>query len=271
MTEERWLLIGTDARFKKLAVQLSKPHRTVLYKYSDEWNDELLKLSTKLQPNRIVLPIHPLKWTADMKSFLQVAEQATLFVGRTTADFKQQLSTAKTISYLQDEQFIWQNAKLTAEGMLRAFYDHEQKSMDKQQIVITGFGRVAKMTAALFRELGATIHVLARSETQIYEAEAYGYKASFLAPDAFEGELHYVINTVPVKWLTTAFSDKLSSATTLFELASAPGCLSFEEQPDFDYIQLPGLPGKYFPQDAAELLIQTIELYNEKLKEEHHA
>ncbi|MFF3100488.1 NAD(P)-dependent oxidoreductase [Viridibacillus arvi] len=271
MTEERWLLIGTDARFKKLAVQLSKPNRTVVYKYTDEWNEELLMLSKKLQPNRIVLPIHPPKWSSDMNSFFSVAENAMLFVGRTTPEFKQQLSTTKTVYYLEDEQFIWQNAKLTAEGMLRSFYDHEQRSMDGQHLIITGFGRVAKMTAALCRDLGATIHVMARSATQIYEAEAFGYKASVLAPEAFESKSDYIINTIPVKWLTNAFSEKLQSSTTVFDLASAPGCLAFEEQPDFDYIQLPALPGKFFPQDAADLLIQTIELHNAKYKEGHHA
>ncbi len=81
---------------------------------------------------------------------------------------------------MQQESFIWQNARLTAEGFIATFYGLEQKCIYGQNFTIAGFGRIAKMLASLLVKMGANVHIVARSVVQVSEAKAYGYKATNL-------------------------------------------------------------------------------------------
>ena len=58
---------------------------------------------------------------------------------------------------------------------------------------------------------------------------------------------------------------QLNEEIKIFDVASAPGCLNIES--DLNYRLLPALPGKYFPQDAADLLAQVIVRKNTELRE----
>ncbi|UZN00424.1 hypothetical protein OL548_12895 [Lysinibacillus sp. MHQ-1] len=58
---KKWLVIGEDSRLKELATMLRSPSRTVFYKRTTVWNEELNKLVLEFQPNKIILPILPLK------------------------------------------------------------------------------------------------------------------------------------------------------------------------------------------------------------------
>lgn len=55
MENEKWLVIGEDSRLKELATMLRSSSRTVFYKRTSVWNEELNKLVLEFQPNKIVL------------------------------------------------------------------------------------------------------------------------------------------------------------------------------------------------------------------------
>ena len=56
MSTESWLILGKDLRFKELALQLSLDFNNVIYKYTDQWNDEIQQIIMTERPERIVLP-----------------------------------------------------------------------------------------------------------------------------------------------------------------------------------------------------------------------
>ena len=183
MSTESWLILGKDLRFKELALQLSLDFENVIYKYTDNWNDEIQQIITNERPQRIVLPIHAVE--LPRFAFESLPKETAVFVGKSNQSLQQELrylENNRVIYYLQDESYIWLNARLTSEGMLCAFYELESASVYGKSFYVTGFGRVAKMLAFMLNRLGANVHILARSESQIQEAIAYGYVASQLTP-----------------------------------------------------------------------------------------
>jgi len=250
MEFEKWLIIGTDARLKSLAKKLSIGNRTVYYKSETVWSEELNLTAFNFQPDVVVLPIHPLP--------IQVAavlglSNAKIFAGKLSEEWKEILKNHDIHYYLQDESFIWKNAQLTAEGFVSFFYNTKQAVYGKK-FIITGFGRVAKMLAHVLKNIGGDVAIAVRSHVQLNEAKAFRYEAVYLDEvDQVKGD--YFINTIPAKW----FDEKFNSAIEMpiYDLASSPGCLQ-DDVKRSNYELLPALPGKYFPQDAAHVLYESI-------------
>lgn len=250
MSNEKWLVVGTDARLKKLAKKLTNPERTVYYKSKTSWDQELNNIALQLQPDYIVLPIHPL--TIDVPAVLGISK-AIIFSGKVNDEWKQILSNHTVYYYLQDEEFIWQNAVLTAEAFVSTFYN-TKNAISGKRFIVTGFGRVAKMVGHILRSIGAEVVIAVRSDVQLNEAKAFRYDSSYLV-DVGEIKGDYLINTIPAQWLDATFNEKINMP--IFDLASSPGCLQDDVKRE-DYELLPALPGKFFPQDAANVLYESI-------------
>ncbi|MGN7479472.1 NAD(P)-dependent oxidoreductase [Solibacillus silvestris] len=246
---ERWLVIGTDERMRFLAKQLSTNDRTVYYKNTAVWDEALNKVALELHPTEIVLPIQPL--SIQVEELLGI-RQAQFFAGKYTEQWKQFTQNKRVHFYLEDETFIWKNAALTAESFLAHLYK-EKVNVQHKTIVITGFGRVAKMLALFLTRLNAKVIIAVRSDTQKAEAIAFGYKGIELNE---KNHMHadFLINTIPTNWLTKNYD--AWTARPIYDVASSPGCL--HDMKLSQYELLPALPGKYFPQAAANLLYETI-------------
>lgn len=249
MMVERWLVIGIDDRMKQLAKKLTAPHRTVFYKNTSSWNAQLNSTVLEFHPDHIVLPIQPLSIDAPI---LIGNKNVKFYAGRLTEQWRSLLKNQEVHMYLQDEEFIWKNAGLTAEGLLAFFYE-KGESVRGKTFIITGFGRVAKMLAQLLKSLHANVTIAVRSDTQLNEAKALGYDAIDLQTDNIH-QANAIINTIPAQWLTQSFSDCIHMP--IYDVASAPGCLYYVTRRD--YTLLPALPGKYFADDAANVLFETI-------------
>lgn len=246
---ERWLIVGTDERMKLLAKELTDHQRTVYYKNTNKWDDALNKAALEFHPTILVLPIQPLK--------IEVAElfglnQVLIFAGRLDDHWNKHLQNTKPIFYLQNEAFIWKNAALTAEGFLAHLYQ-QRVSVQRKKIIITGFGRVAKILALFLSRMHADIHIAVRSETQCAEAIAYGYTGIYL-DEKNQCSADLIVNTIPDAWLTKDYTQFIECP--IYDIASAPGCL--KELTLSQYELLPALPGKYFPQAAAKIMYETM-------------
>ena len=252
---ERWLVIGTDERMKHLAKILMNEQRTIYYKKCETWGTELNKTALEFHPTHIVLPIQPLTLAVEQ---LVGIHQAQIFAGRLTDAWQHVLTKKEIHFYLQDETFIWKNAALTAEGFLAHLY-RERVSVQRKKIVITGFGRVAKMLALFLSRLHAEIIIAVRSKAQQAEAIAYGYEGIELNEHLPEAD--FMINTIPTAWLDMRYEQVFSYP--LYDVASAPGCLANITLPQYEL--LPALPGKYFPHAAANVLGDTVL----RLRKEH--
>lgn len=250
MNEEKWLVVGTDMRMKILAKNLSNEERTVYYKNLAVWDEELNKTVLEFQPNFVVLPINPLP--IEVPIVLGVSK-VVVFVGKLNEEWRNILEQNEIHFYLEDEAFIWHNAALTAEAFVATFYS-SKKAIQGKKFIISGFGRVAKMVAHILKSIGADICIVVRSDVQLNEAKALRYEAvDFEELDEIKGD--FFINTIPAKWLDEYYNEKIT--IPIYDLASYPGCL----QDDVDrkrYELLPALPGKFFPEDAGNVLYESI-------------
>lgn len=250
MGSEKWLVVGTDARLKKLATKLTSPERTVYYKSKTSWDYELNHIAFELQPDYIVLPIHPLQ--VEVPTILGI-EKAIVFSGKVNEEWSRILANHTVYFYLEDEEFIWQNAVLTAEAFVSVFYN-TKNAISGKRFIVTGFGRVAKMVGHILRSIGAEVVIAVRSDVQLNEAKAFRYETTYLI-DIGDITGDYLVNTIPAKWLDATLNEKIKMP--IYDLASFPGCLQ-DGVNRSDYELLPALPGKFFPQDAANVLYQSI-------------
>ncbi|QUW21889.1 dipicolinate synthase [Sporosarcina sp. Marseille-Q4063] len=252
MSKEKWLFIGTDKRLSVCCKLMEKKGYVSLSIPTNTYTDELESLLTEFQPNHIVFPILEMGGSIPLQL---LGEGTKLYTGVVSEEWKKRYKEAhySIDSYLQDEIFIWENARITAEAFISVFYNEIGQTIDRKQFYVAGYGRVGKMVADSLKSLGAHVTVIARSDAQLGEAKMRGYNA-----EQFSNQLNmseaYLVNTIPAQWFTKQFE----VPNFIFDLASAPGCL--REPSTIEYYRLlPGLPGKYFPVDAAISLSGALE------------
>lgn len=260
MNTFKWCVIGTDPRMAKLALELETNGEHVLYVKTKAWGYPLERSLKEFQPDYIVFPIQPLELAVQNIDRGIFEHTPTCFVGRLTSDWAQLFNdmNCPIKKYLENEEFIWLNAKLTAEGFIAAFYLHEKQTIAGKKFVITGFGRVSKLLAAQVKKMDAFPLIVVRSLDQLAEAKAMGYEAEILRP-AINCDDVFFINTIPAAWLTDSYVHKISKAKTFYDIASAPGCLNCNEPLTVPYHLYTSLPGQFIENDAASLLSSCIQ------------
>lgn len=155
--------------------------------------------------------------------------------------------------YLEQERYLLQNARVTAEGALGLLIGEMDRTIRGSRILITGWGRIGKYLAEMLREMGAEVTVAVRRENQKNKLEVLGYRTERIGE--YHGKYHAVVNTVPA----TIFEEKqlrnvMDEGCVLLELASMPGGFP---------AALPvtdgrGLPGKTAPRTAGRQLAELV-------------
>lgn len=248
MTNEKWLFVGTDERIAACSDILKRNGCDSTHFRTDRYTETLGDLLLELKPAHIVLPI--LQMEGPPIPARRLAKGTRLYTGVASEQWTLPLKEAGhwVQSYLNEEQFIWENARLTAEAFVHEYYRRTKRSIAGKHFYVAGFGRVGKITAHVLASLGAKITIIARSDAQLGEAATLCYDTMILS-DSFQVDHGELVNTIPVQWL----SPSLDSHLHIFDLASAPGCLVKSPAPEY-YTVLLGLPGKHFPEDAAKAL-----------------
>lgn len=219
---------------------------------TDCYSAELKQALVNFKPNHIVFPILEMDGTLPVGL---LAKDINLYTGVASDAWLKSFSDAGlTInSYLREEIFVWENARLTAEAFINVFYSQTGRTILNNDFQVAGYGRIGKMVADTLRSLGGNVTVIARSDAQLGEAAARGFRVARLK-DTVNLANCYLVNTIPAKWLKV----EKDLPFFIFDLASAPGCLIDARVPEY-YTILPGLPGKHFPIDAATSLQGALE------------
>ena len=168
---------------------------------------------------------------------------------------------AQAVDFLKNEAFVLKNAALTSQGALRLLLEHLSVSVLDLPVLITGFGRIGKATAALFKSVGCRVTVAARSERQRTEALLSGLRAvPFPLTTQTLGEAAAIINTVPAPLFKTADLQRCKDGALYLELASAPFGASENEVRDAGLHLIPGggLPGRFCPDGSAKAMLDVI-------------
>ena len=129
------------------------------------------------------------------------------------------------------------------------------------RVLVTGWGRVAKILALRLYALGALVTVAARKDGDRAMARALGLDSCDFDGIYEQAEVFdFVANTVPARVLEDDLLALLRPDAVLLELASPPGGFDAEQARSLNLpvLAAPGLPGVYAPYTAAELMRETI-------------
>ncbi|ARK25815.1 hypothetical protein SporoP37_14855 [Sporosarcina sp. P37] len=247
----KWLVAGTDQRLKLANDLLLAAGLTSQYIAADSFDDQLKQMLIDERPDHLLLPLLPMEPCIPAE---YLKEGCSVYTGQSSAQWRQELSKKgiRHINYLQDEQFIWKNAQLTAEAFVHVFYEQTKRQIAGKQFYIAGFGRVGKAIAHTLHQMQAKVIIAARSDEQLAEAHMLGYGTQRLT-ERTEFSRGYLVNTIPAQWLR---ADQ-TGTVHVFDVSSAPGCLKHGEFSEYYTIHLK-LPGKHFPEDAAAVLAEAV-------------
>ena len=276
MKMRNMVIIGGDKRQKYLKEYLcAKGYNVTSYGLFD-WDDDTDKLKGLIGENTVI--ILPLPVTRNDKtihmpfskreisierlvSFL--GENNLVFGGIIKGELKSQLSL-KGIPFVDyyDDDLIEKNAVLTAFGALKIILEHIDFALPQGKYAITGYGRVGKETASILTALSCDVTIFARNELQRNDAIKNGCNAEPLTKlPCLINEFDFVINTVPSQIIDDLTFKNMNKDSKIMELASAPYGLDFNKAREYstDVIKAFGLPGKYTPKTAGEIIGRKIQ------------
>lgn len=163
------------------------------------------------------------------------------------------LAGRKTLDLLQDEQYLAENAAITADCAVRIAGKSLPVVFDRCPFLIIGWGRIGKCLAFKLKALGADVTVAARKEYDRAAIVSLGFRA------VDTGKLHSVLprcrvifNTAPSPILTAEQAASCHDSCVKIDLASKQGI--FGE----DVIWARGLPNKIAPESSGALIARTI-------------
>lgn len=153
----------------------------------------------------------------------------------------------KTIDLLRDEEYVAQNAAITADCAVRVIGSHLPTVFEGCPVLIVGWGRIGKCLAAKLRSLGAEVTVMTRKEETRCMLRALGFGSMDPAQPGDLGRFRVIVNTAPVMVLS-----KAPKSAVKIDLASRPGIGGS------DVIKAGGLPGKMAPEASGALIARTV-------------
>ncbi len=156
--------------------------------------------------------------------------------------------------FYEDKEYIWKNAKITAEGALMLLMQETEFSLEGLKVLVCGYGRIGKCLSKLLGLLGVDVTVAARKKEAVFEASVCGGFDYELIDTACTGKFDtdrkydVLFNTVPSRIFDEDNFLMLENSIYI-ELASAPfgGDGELIEKYSKKYILASGLPGKYAP------------------------
>lgn len=162
-------------------------------------------------------------------------------------------------NYLADPRYTVKNAYVTAEGAIYVAMQSTHDVLAGKRVLITGFGNIGKALCLKLTALGCKVTVCARSAAARAEAEGCGAEScDFPALPLCPADI--VFNTVPSRVLLYSYLAVLPADAVVIELASSPGGIdkSAADMLGVTVINAQGLPGKYAPRTAGQILHDTV-------------
>lgn len=166
------------------------------------------------------------------------------------------------LDFGNDAFFQNQNAALTAEGLLAEVIRCTPFALSSVNILLLGYGCCGTAIGKLFRPLCGNIYLIEQDIEKQANARKQGF--SPICTDDFSRilpECRLVINTVPTSIMDTAQLAQLHNSCHIFDIASAPFGFPADitEQCLLPHFRLPGIPGRFSPVTAGEIIGRTIE------------
>lgn len=278
----RFLILGKEERQKYLFQMLCGKGQTVTY--CDSWLDGGY--------DAVMLPV------AKSAEYLeQIADKLQAGEYVFGCNFPPEIAEYKRrqgiffVDYMKEDGAAYTNAVATAEGAIAEAIVSGKEVLCGRQMLVMGYGRCGQMLAARLQAMGGKVTVYEKDLEKLVIAKAYGCEtaeakdeAAVYEPGAvtiancsleeaeaveneltedFWGRFTYIFNTIPAPVLHAQRLAWIRQDAVLIDIASVPGGLDYAycAQKGLNARLCGGLPAKYAPKSAAELLLHIIESY----------
>ncbi|MBE7010007.1 MAG: dipicolinate synthase subunit DpsA [Ruminococcaceae bacterium] len=192
-----------------------------------------------------------------------LSKNQTVLGGKIDSDFADMLLQRGICfyDYANREELTVLNAVATAEGALAIALDTLPVTVNGLHVLITGFGRIAKLLANILQAMGAHVTVTARKQSDLAWMQAYGYSFFPICRIA-ENIQHFdlIYNTVPATIFSREVLHNMKQDALLIDLASRPGGVDFSSAENMGkhVIHALSLPGKTAPLTAGKIICETV-------------
>ena len=277
-------VIGGDLRLCSLAQLLAKDKNTVSV-FAMENSKEIMENKTlkkcesieeAIEESKIIIGSIPfLKSNGEMyttfsdkiirvENFTKKKYKDKLFIaGNISNSAKEKIegSYEKVIDLMKQEELVILNTIATAEGAIDVAIQNTNTIIHGSNVLILGFGRVAKEVATKFHGLSAKVTCAARKTTDLAWIKTLGYDAvniNELGEDLKKYDI--IINTVPQMIIEKENMQFMKQDVLLIDLASSPGGINIEDakKMNLKFIWALALPGKIAPVTSAKFIKETI-------------
>lgn len=270
-------IIGGDTRSIYLAKTLMKNADVKVYKLNSDI-PEVKNLKEAINSDYIISPI-PFKEELfksviemNIEEFFNMLKGHEIFIGCNLN--KEIVSIAnrfniKTIDILKIEEFAVLNAIPTAEGAIKIAMSETSKTLHNSKVIVSGFGRIAKILSKMLTGIGSKVHVVCRDSGSLAMAKGYGYiDVPLKDVETILPTTDIIFNTIPHIVFDKNKIDKTNRNCVYIEIASHPyGIdLNYAEQKCIKTIIASSLPGKVAPESAGEYIKYILyRLINQKI------
>ena len=278
----KFLVIGGDLRNVELA-KILKEDEKIVYTYGMNI-DSTEKLETILEDVEVV--VGPIPFSRDslsvnstfveskilIKELLEKMKGKILIAGNISEDVKKLAKSynIQMIDVMKSEKLAVLNTIATAEGTIELMIANTDTIIFDSNVLILGFGRVAKTLANRLKGLVKSITCASRENDELSWIEVLGYEKINLNDLDKSQELltslanyNVIINTIPSQIFDEKKLQYIKKDTLLIDLASNPGGIDKEEvkKRKLKLIHALGLPGKVAPVSSAKFIKEVIYNY----------
>lgn len=205
-----------------------------------------------------------------IETFINLLKPNQIVFGGNIPQWVIEVGTENQISFidvLKDEDVVWNNAMLTAEGLIAKIIMNTDFSLNGSKVLILGFGKCGTNIASRLNSLNCDVTIYDHTPKHLSQASSYGY--SILEYSEFNehlNEFDIIINTVPSEIFSDFHMSIIKQSCVLFEIASKPYGFNSElvNKYNLSLITCPGLPGVTAPKSAGELIAKSIISYLER-------
>ncbi len=187
------------------------------------------------------------------------------FAAISLCDKHQQILAEKgcqVLTFGSSDFFAAENALLTAEGLLAEVIRYTPFSLSSANIALLGYGNCGSAVGRLFQPLCRGIYLLEQdAEKQKLAKTNHIFPITEKDLAQILPQCQILINTIPASVLEPAMLCLLHHSCHIFDIASAPYGFPADTTRNclLPCFRLPGIPGRFSPVTAGELIGRTIE------------
>ncbi len=163
--------------------------------------------------------------------------------------------------YYEREEFAVRNAALTAEAAVALALEMLTETISKMPVLVLGHGRIGRLLASILKALDADVTVAARRFSDLAWIRSEGSTPiEFMRLKERISEFGVIFNTVPSMVLNEEMLRLVDKKAIIIDLASEPFGTDFTaaDRLGIKTRKAPGLPGKFAPKTAGEIVKTTI-------------